>query len=87
VCEHTVETHLFWQQVCAVIDRAGKLAYMGLQQAQITAGSTPPVITWFTPYRHFRNITSGSCIVCRINDPFRNTGLGTVPNGTSAVRT
>jgi hypothetical protein len=77
VCKYTVETHLFWRQACAVIDPAGKLAYMGVQQAQTTAGSTTPVITQFTPYRHFHNITSCSCIVCRINDLFHNTGLGT----------
>lgn len=29
-----------------------------------------------TPYRHFRNMTTCSCVVCRINDPMRVSGLG-----------
>jgi hypothetical protein len=70
----TVENHLFWQQACAVIDPLGKLNHLAFNQSSNpTAASTALP---FTPYRHFRHITSTSCYVCRINDPARIAGLG-----------
>ena len=48
------------------------------------AGSQFVVVQRLSPYRHFRLIISTSCIVCRINYPFTNHGLG---EGRKPVRT
>ncbi|KZP07642.1 hypothetical protein FIBSPDRAFT_762627, partial [Athelia psychrophila] len=77
-----LEKHLFWHQACSVIDPQGKLANLGVHQAQLSAGSAATMTVRVTPYRHFRNMTNCSCCVCRINDPTRITGLGTAKRPT-----
>lgn len=48
------------------------------------AGSQLVVFQRLSPYRHFRLIINTSCIICRINYPFTNHGLG---EGRKPVRT
>ena len=48
------------------------------------AGSQLVVIQRLSPYRHFRLIVNTSCIICRINYPFSNHGLG---EGRKPIRT
>jgi len=48
------------------------------------AGSQLIVIQRLSPYRHFRLILNSSCIICRINYPFSNHGLG---EGRKPIRT
>ena len=48
------------------------------------AGSQLVIIQRLSPYRHFRLILNSSCIICRINYPFSNHGLG---EGRKPIRT
>ncbi|EPQ55366.1 hypothetical protein GLOTRDRAFT_121520 [Gloeophyllum trabeum ATCC 11539] len=76
---HTaIETHLFWQHACAVIDPHDLLLAHSIIQpnpnsaATATANARPVRLS---PFQHFRNITSCSCYVCRINHPYQDHGL------------
>jgi hypothetical protein len=72
-----VEYHPFWHHGCAVLDPHDILAHMGFAHASpASAGSTKAPIR-LSPYRHFQNISTYSCYVCRLNYPYSNHGLGT----------
>ena len=73
---------MFWHQACSVIDPHESLAHHAIVRpypaanATATAASANALLPFrITPYRHFRNITSCSCFVCRINSPHSNNGL------------
>ncbi|KAF8883286.1 hypothetical protein BD779DRAFT_1674621 [Infundibulicybe gibba] len=73
---HAVENHLFWQQAIALIDPVDFLGHHAIVYPPPKHNSsTQPLPTRLTPYHHFRNITSCSCIVCRINAPGTTQGL------------
>lgn len=72
---HTVETHLYWQQACVTIDPHDMLATHAVIPAPANAGSNNTGPQRLSPYRHFRNMITNSCVICRINNPFSNNGL------------
>ncbi|KAL0955531.1 hypothetical protein HGRIS_001769 [Hohenbuehelia grisea] len=72
---HALETHLFWQQAVALIDPLDALGHFAIVRPQTNNSSSQPVLR-LTPYRHFRNISISSCIICRINSTMSNQGLG-----------
>ncbi|EGO26174.1 hypothetical protein SERLADRAFT_355167 [Serpula lacrymans var. lacrymans S7.9] len=74
-----LETHLFWYQACSIIDPHDTLAQHIHTNPLIPShhSSHAPRQTP-SPYRHFRTLTSTSCIVCLINAPpatYISTGL------------
>ncbi|EIN06641.1 hypothetical protein PUNSTDRAFT_127338 [Punctularia strigosozonata HHB-11173 SS5] len=69
-----LSTHLFWQTACAIIDPNDVLARHAYIQPPSNASATAVAIR-HAPHRHFRNITSYSCLVCRVNYPYANNGL------------
>ncbi|KAF8058612.1 ABC domain-containing protein [Lyophyllum atratum] len=70
-----LSTHLFWQQAIALIDPCDVLAHHAVVHPKNGALSSSAASVRLTPYRHFRNITSCSCYVCRINSPTTSIGL------------
>ncbi|KAH7929543.1 hypothetical protein BV22DRAFT_120804 [Leucogyrophana mollusca] len=76
-----LETHLFWQQACAVLDPHDVLTHHLIVRppppAAGGAGGAAAVFQAYrvTPFRHFRNMTQSSCAVCRINCPYSSVGL------------
>ena len=80
----TVEVHPYWQRACVTLDPHDTLAEHAVIAPPPNAGSQLIVIQRLSPYRHFRLILNISCIICRINYPFSNHGLG---EGRKPVRT
>ncbi|TCD65399.1 hypothetical protein EIP91_002733 [Steccherinum ochraceum] len=74
-----LEHHLFWQHALAVIDPHDVYGPQRMvAPPPPTAGSNASAAPIrLTPYRMFRFITSNSCVICRINYPYHNNGLGT----------
>ncbi|KAH0828918.1 hypothetical protein J3R83DRAFT_2339 [Lanmaoa asiatica] len=78
-----LETHLFWNKACAVLDPHDVLAhyqYIRPQPPQSGAagGAAPAHLQLpyrISPFRHFRQMTARTCFVCRINSPFSSVGL------------
>lgn len=61
-----------------MIDPGDLLAHHAIlhpKGAALNSSSAPALATRLSPHRHFRNITSCSCIVCRINRPTTSSGL------------
>ncbi|PCH35495.1 hypothetical protein WOLCODRAFT_139914 [Wolfiporia cocos MD-104 SS10] len=67
--------HPFWRQACAMIDPTDSLLHHSIIRPTATAGSAHAAALRMSPYQHFRNITSCSCMVCRINVPYTCSGL------------
>ncbi|KAJ3559860.1 hypothetical protein NM688_g82 [Phlebia brevispora] len=78
-----VEHHSFWQYACAAIDPHDLLGPHAFIRPPSTAGSIQAPVR-VPPYRHFRNIANYSCLVCRVNLPMTNQGIGA---GKRAVHT
>jgi hypothetical protein len=57
------------------IDPQDLLAAHAIIAPPANAGSNNAAPQRITPFRHFRNVLNNSCVVCRINFPFTNTGL------------
>ncbi|KAL4068776.1 hypothetical protein V8B97DRAFT_1971984 [Scleroderma yunnanense] len=74
-----LETHLFWSKACATIDPHDTLTHCAFVRAPPTPGTatTTTQHVRISPYRHFRQMTSRSCIVCRVNAPYSSAGLAT----------
>ncbi|KAI0692159.1 hypothetical protein BC835DRAFT_85049 [Cytidiella melzeri] len=73
-----LEYHPFWQHGCSVLDPHDHLAHMGFVHVPASsAGSAKALAPRLSPYRHFQNISTYSCYVCRLNFPYSNHGLGT----------
>ncbi|KAF5374704.1 hypothetical protein D9615_008967 [Tricholomella constricta] len=75
-----IQHHLFWQQAIALIDPGDVLAHHAVihpKNAALNSSSAPAQPTKLSPYRHFRNITNCSCLVCRLNSPATTIGLTT----------
>ncbi|KAJ4471443.1 hypothetical protein J3R30DRAFT_3685774 [Lentinula aciculospora] len=77
----SVETHMFWMHVIALVDPHDTLG------AQVWVrnnnnSSAPPVKS--NPYQHYRTVIRYSCFVCRINTPNTIHGLG---NGKRMIAT
>ena len=76
-----VETHLFWNKACAVLDPHDVLAHYQYVRPQPPLSATVggaahlPLPYRISPFRHFRHMTTRSCFVCRINSPFSSVGL------------
>ncbi|RDB20746.1 hypothetical protein Hypma_012221 [Hypsizygus marmoreus] len=73
-----LQTHPFWQQAIALIDPGDLLAHHAIihpKNVSHNSSSAPAQPMRISPYRHFRNITGCSCLVCRINLPGTNAGL------------
>ncbi|CAL1711935.1 unnamed protein product [Somion occarium] len=73
-----LESHAFWQHACAAIDPNDMFAQHRFIQttAPTTAGSNATAsVMRISHHKHFRNLYRYTCIVCRINYPFHNTGL------------
>ena len=79
-----VELHPYWQQACVTLDPHDFLSDHAVIAPPQNAGSQLIVVQRLTPYRHFRLIINTSCIICRINYPFTNHGLG---EGRKPIRT
>lgn len=62
-----VESHHFWKQATTLVDPHDTIGH----HPSSNNGSQ----LRYSPYRHFRSITSFSCLVCRINAPYTNMGL------------
>ena len=60
-----MEAHLFWQQAISLVDPTDSLADIAIVSP----------LQQLSPYRHFRQIVSSSCLVCRINNPTTSCGL------------
>lgn len=60
-----VEKHTIWQQAISLVDPTDSLAHLAIVSPS----------TELSPYRHFRQIVSSSCLVCRINNPVSSIGL------------
>ncbi|KAH8103527.1 hypothetical protein BXZ70DRAFT_889154 [Cristinia sonorae] len=72
-----LEHHLYWQHALAVLDPHDLFAPQRMIVPQApTAGSNTFAAPRPTPYRLCRNVLSNSCVVCRINYPYQNNGLG-----------
>ncbi|KAJ2922799.1 hypothetical protein H1R20_g14273, partial [Candolleomyces eurysporus] len=85
VCEswhRALENHFFWQQSVNLIDPLDLFApHMVAAPPKPTSkhgGSQQAPTVKITYWKHLRNILSCSCIVCRINQPLTNIGLGNV---------
>lgn len=78
-----VETHLFWNKACAVLDPHDVLAHYQYVRPQpplsgAAGGAAPAHLQLpyrISPFRHFRQMTARTCFVCRINSPFSSVGL------------
>jgi hypothetical protein len=84
ITRFTVEVHPYWQQACVTLDPHDFLSEHAVIAPPPNAGSQFVVVQRLSPYRHFRLIINTSCIICRINYPFTNHGLG---EGRKPVRT
>ena len=78
----SVETHLFWSKACATLDPHDVLAHYQYVRPQPpssgAAGAAPAALQLsyrISPYRHFRQMSTRTCYVCRINSPFSSIGL------------
>ncbi|KAF8320239.1 hypothetical protein F5887DRAFT_1291426 [Amanita rubescens] len=82
-----LETHLFWHHAIALVDPLDCLAHNAIIQPSKPhlPSDTSPSSTAdthiqeqpirLTPYCHYRNILTYSCLVCRINQPNSSVGL------------
>ncbi|KAF8131819.1 hypothetical protein EV363DRAFT_1164636 [Boletus edulis] len=78
-----LETHLFWNKACAVLDPHDILGSYQFVRPQPTlssaAGGAAPTHLQLSyripPFRHFRQMTARTCYVCRINTPATSVGL------------
>ncbi|KXN86034.1 hypothetical protein AN958_10591 [Leucoagaricus sp. SymC.cos] len=74
-----IESHLFWQQAVTLIDPTDSLAHLAIvipPPQDLSRSSLTPLRPYrLSPYRHFRQIISCSCLVCRINQPATTRGL------------
>ncbi|KIJ63498.1 hypothetical protein HYDPIDRAFT_29304 [Hydnomerulius pinastri MD-312] len=76
-----LETHLFWNKACAHLDPYDALAHCQFVRPQPSVGGAGGAATAqpqpyrLTPFRHFRQMATHSCVVCRINSPFSSVGL------------
>ncbi|KAG5634043.1 hypothetical protein H0H81_003654 [Sphagnurus paluster] len=62
----------------ALIDPGDALAHHAVvhpKNQALNSSSAPTTLIRVPPYRHFRNITNCSCLVCRINFPSSSAGL------------
>ncbi|KAH9925884.1 uncharacterized protein BXZ73DRAFT_78864 [Epithele typhae] len=72
-----LESHLFWNKACALLDPCGVYNHhLRVSAFHPAVGSnTAAPIPRITMYRHYRNMLDTSCTVCRINFPHNNQGL------------
>ncbi|KAG6382190.1 hypothetical protein JVT61DRAFT_840 [Boletus reticuloceps] len=78
-----LETHLFWNKACAVLDPHDVLINYQFVRPQpplsSAAGGAAPTHLQLSyrisPFRHFRQMTARTCYVCRINTPSTSVGL------------
>ncbi|KAI6145389.1 hypothetical protein BKA82DRAFT_21257 [Pisolithus tinctorius] len=73
-----LETHFFWSKACTVIDPHSVLAQFTILRPKPPPPGSPLPLHHQSPYRHFRQITTRSCYVCRINAPYTSAGLANV---------
>ncbi|KAI0090569.1 hypothetical protein BDY19DRAFT_992009 [Irpex rosettiformis] len=70
-----IEYHPFWQHGCSVLDPHEQLGHLAFRIPPTTAGSGRAPAIRLSPYRHFQNIATYSCYVCRLNYPYSTHGL------------
>ena len=78
-----VETHLFWNKACTVLDPHDVLAHYQFVRPQqplsgVAGGAAPAHLQLpyrISPFRHFRQMIARTCYVCRVNSPFSSVGL------------
>ncbi|GJE97326.1 hypothetical protein PsYK624_135420 [Phanerochaete sordida] len=71
-----LEYHPFWQHACAALDPNEALAHHAIIRSPPTAGSNKAPVLRLPPYRHFRQMATYSCMVCRLNFSGSNLGFG-----------
>lgn len=78
---YIVETHLFWSKACTVLDPHDILAHYQYVRPQpppsgAAGGAAHLQLSYrISPFRHFRQMSTRTCYVCRVNSPFSSVGL------------
>ncbi|KAK2464403.1 hypothetical protein APHAL10511_003551 [Amanita phalloides] len=82
-----LETHIFWHHAIALIDPLDYLTHNAIVHpskpplasetcpSSTTDSQKQDQPTRLTPYCHYRNILTYSCLVCRVNQPNSSVGL------------
>lgn len=68
-----LESHLFWQQAITLIDPTDSLTHLSIIAPPQHSYTARPYR--LSPYRHYRQIITCSCLVCRINNPATSRAL------------